>query len=226
MTPRNGSTSWPRAWAWIARRRSGGSTASSHRWCGPLGWRPRLILPRELWKSLDDHQRATLIIHELAHLRRGDHHLRFFELLVTALYWWHPVLWWARRALRDVEEQCCDAWVVWALPDAAKSYAETLLETLDFLNQSRPRRAAVGQRLRQGPSSPKEVNHDYEWNDAPPAGYLGHAGLIGAGGRAPARQCHLGPEARGKEGSSYRHQDRRRCAGLGGFRHRGRGCRP
>ena len=46
------------------------------------------------------------------------------------------MLWWARQALRDVEEQCCDAWVVWACPDAAKSYAETLLETLDFLNQS------------------------------------------------------------------------------------------
>ena len=46
------------------------------------------------------------------------------------------MLWWARQALRDVEEQCCDAWVVWAFPDAAKSYAETLLETLDFLNQS------------------------------------------------------------------------------------------
>jgi bla regulator protein blaR1 len=101
-----------------------------------LGWRPRLILPTELWKGLDDHQRATLVIHELAHLRRGDHHVRLFELLVTALYWWHPVLWWARQALRDVEEQCCDAWVVWAAPDAARSYAETLLETLDFLNQS------------------------------------------------------------------------------------------
>ena len=40
--------------------------------------------------------------------------------------------------LRDVEEQCCDAWVVWAYPDAAKAYAKTLLETLDFLNYSEP----------------------------------------------------------------------------------------
>jgi bla regulator protein blaR1 len=101
-----------------------------------LGRSPRLIIPIELWKSLDHRQRATLLVHELAHLRRGDHHVRIFELVVTALYWWNPVLWWARRALRDVEEQCCDAWVVWAFPDAAKSYAETLLETLDFLHQS------------------------------------------------------------------------------------------
>jgi len=101
-----------------------------------LGLRPRLIIPTDLWKSLDDHQRSTLIVHELAHLRRGDHRVRIFELIVTALFWWHPVLWWVRQALRDVEEQCCDAWVVWAFPESAKSYAETLLETLDFLNQS------------------------------------------------------------------------------------------
>ncbi len=101
-----------------------------------LGFRARMIIPRALWKGLGEQERSTLIIHELAHLRRGDHLVRIFELFVTALFWWHPVLWWARQALRDVEEQCCDAWVVWSCPGAAKSYAETLLETLDFLNQS------------------------------------------------------------------------------------------
>ncbi len=101
-----------------------------------LGRRPRLLIPIDLWKGLDQRQRSTLLIHELAHLRRGDHHVRFLELVVTALYWWHPVVWLARRALRAVEEQCCDAWVVWAFPDATKSYAETLLETLDFLDHS------------------------------------------------------------------------------------------
>ena len=101
-----------------------------------LGWRSRLIIPRELWKSLAERQRSTLVVHELAHLRRGDHFVRIFELVVTALFWWHPVVWWVRHALRDAEEQCCDAWVVWAFPDAARSYAETLLEAIDFLNGS------------------------------------------------------------------------------------------
>jgi beta-lactamase regulating signal transducer with metallopeptidase domain len=102
-----------------------------------LGWRPRLIIPRDLWKTLDEPQRSTLIVHELAHLRRGDHRVRYFELLVTAVFWWHPLVWWVRQALRDAEEQCCDAWVVWAFPDAARSYAETLLETIDFLDKSK-----------------------------------------------------------------------------------------
>ncbi|WP_165067771.1 M56 family metallopeptidase [Paludisphaera rhizosphaerae] len=99
-----------------------------------LGVRPRLILPRMLWKELDGRSRTLLLTHELAHLKRGDHLLRFLELAVTVLYWWLPVVWLARRALRDVEEQCCDAWVVWMFPDDARAYAETLLDTVDFLN--------------------------------------------------------------------------------------------
>lgn len=99
-----------------------------------LGVRPRLILPRMLWKGLDARRRTLLLAHELAHLKRGDHLLRFFELAVTVLYWWLPIVWWARKALRDVEEQCCDAWVVWMFPDDARAYAETLLDTVDFLN--------------------------------------------------------------------------------------------
>jgi beta-lactamase regulating signal transducer with metallopeptidase domain len=101
-----------------------------------VGARPRLIIPQELWKRLDARQRSTLIVHELAHLRRGDHLVRLLELVVTALFWWHPLVWWMRVPLREVEEQCCDAWVVWALPDAVRAYAETLLDTLEFLQQS------------------------------------------------------------------------------------------
>jgi beta-lactamase regulating signal transducer with metallopeptidase domain len=101
-----------------------------------VGLRPRLIIPQGLWKRLDGQQRSTLLAHELAHLRRGDHHVRLLELLATSLFWWHPLVWWMRGPLRDVEEQCCDAWVVWALPDAVRSYAETLLDTLEFLEKS------------------------------------------------------------------------------------------
>jgi tetratricopeptide (TPR) repeat protein len=107
----------------------------------PLLWAlvgpPRLLLPEALWKTLTEQQRGTLLAHELAHLRRRDHWVRLLELVVLGLYWWHPVAWWARRELREAEEQCCDAWVLWALPDAAEVYARALLQTLAFLSQSR-----------------------------------------------------------------------------------------
>jgi len=108
----------------------------------PLLWalsrKPQLLLPDTLWERLSMEQQDTLLLHELAHLRRGDHWVRRLELAVLAIYWWHPVVWWAMRNLRETEEQCCDAWVVWALPMSGHSYAVALVETLEFLSQARP----------------------------------------------------------------------------------------
>lgn len=105
----------------------------------PLLWafigRPRLLLPRDLWDMLSPAQQDAVLVHELAHLRRGDPWVRRLELLVMGLYWWHPVVWWASRSLHEAEEQCCDAWVVWALPDAAEAYAELLVKTVTWLTK-------------------------------------------------------------------------------------------
>jgi beta-lactamase regulating signal transducer with metallopeptidase domain len=103
-----------------------------------VGGAPRLLLPEGLLARLGPEQRATLLAHELAHLRRRDHWVRVLELLVLGLYWWFPLTWWARRELREAEEECCDAWVVWALPDSPRAYATALVETLDFLSGARP----------------------------------------------------------------------------------------
>jgi beta-lactamase regulating signal transducer with metallopeptidase domain len=102
-----------------------------------LGRRPRLVVPEELWTRLDQDQRAALLAHELAHLRRRDHWIRPLEMLVTSLFWWFPVAWWIRKSLRQAEEQCCDAWVIRLLPGCRGAYARTLLETIDFLAESR-----------------------------------------------------------------------------------------
>jgi beta-lactamase regulating signal transducer with metallopeptidase domain len=103
-----------------------------------LGRSPRLLLPAALWGRLDEGQRDALLAHELAHLRRRDHWARRLELVVLGLYWWHPVAWWARRRLQEAEEECCDAWVVWALPGLAPAYAAALVETVAFVSQTRP----------------------------------------------------------------------------------------
>jgi beta-lactamase regulating signal transducer with metallopeptidase domain len=108
----------------------------------PLLWalvgRAHLLFPAALWGRLSAEQRDTLLLHELAHLRRRDHWVRRLEVVAVGLYWWLPVAWWARRALQEAEEECCDAWVVAALPDAAPSYATALVETVAFLSEPRP----------------------------------------------------------------------------------------
>lgn len=97
-----------------------------------------ILLPAALLTRLSDQECDTLLAHELAHVQRRDHWLRPLELLVVALYWWHPVAWWARRNLRIAEEQACDALVVRKLANQSRVYAESLLKTVEFLARQDP----------------------------------------------------------------------------------------
>ena len=99
-----------------------------------LGGRARVLLPAALFARLDAAAREAILAHELAHVRRKDHWVRLLEVLITTLFWWHPVVWWAARQLQELEDQCCDTMVLGAAPQAAKSYATALLDTLDFLS--------------------------------------------------------------------------------------------
>ena len=103
-----------------------------------LGRRPQIILPVALLKRMDQQQREATLLHELFHLRRHDDWARFLELAAGSCYWWHPVVWWARREIQWSEDACCDAWVVWHSSKGGRSYASALLETIDFLSESRP----------------------------------------------------------------------------------------
>ncbi|HZO09488.1 MAG TPA: M56 family metallopeptidase [Myxococcota bacterium] len=101
-------------------------------WPEPSG--PVLLLPRDLLDELTPDERDALLAHELAHVHRRDHWVRLLELLATALFWWYPVAWWARAALRRAEERCCDEWVLRVLPRSAEAYANGLLKSLSFVS--------------------------------------------------------------------------------------------
>jgi hypothetical protein len=58
--------------------------------------------------------------------------VRWLEIVLLGVYWWHPVLWWARRKLQQSEELCCDARVVSLYPALAKEYARALVEAVRF----------------------------------------------------------------------------------------------
>jgi beta-lactamase regulating signal transducer with metallopeptidase domain len=108
----------------------------------PLVWAmtgpATILLPVALVRGLSDEQRSALLAHELVHLKRHDHLVRWLELAVLGLYWWHPVAWWARRNVERAAEHCCDAEVMAMFPQQARSYAEALWTTVDFLSDSRP----------------------------------------------------------------------------------------
>jgi WD40 repeat protein/beta-lactamase regulating signal transducer with metallopeptidase domain len=93
--------------------------------------RPVVFFPAGLLARLNDEERASLLTHELAHIRRRDHWVRWLEMLVLSLYWWYPLAWWARKQLQEREEECCDAWVV--AESSPRVYALAILAAVDFL---------------------------------------------------------------------------------------------
>ncbi len=108
----------------------------------PLVWlhkglRPTLVLPAPLVDRLADDELDAVVAHELAHVARFDPWVRLAELGATTLCWWHPVLWWARSALRRAEEQACDARVITAFPKLTGAYARGLVETVAYLSRHR-----------------------------------------------------------------------------------------
>jgi beta-lactamase regulating signal transducer with metallopeptidase domain len=78
-------------------------------WCwGPA---PVLLVPDDAADSPEIDWEAVFI-HELAHLRRGDHLSALFADMVTALLFWCPVAWWVRGQLLRASEFACDDWVL------------------------------------------------------------------------------------------------------------------
>lgn len=116
-------------------------------WCGR---RLRLLLPARLWCQLDDTGRRAVLLHELAHVRRRDHWVSWAEMIVSILYWWHPLVWWVRRRLRAEAELCCDAWVTSLLPRSRRAYAEALLQTQRYIREETCWMPAVGIGISRG----------------------------------------------------------------------------
>jgi len=110
-------------------------------WCGR---RVCLLLPNGLWQDLDEAGRRAVVHHELAHLRRRDHWVCYLAMIVGWLYWWHPVVWWVRRQLREEADLCCDVWVTSLMPGARRAYATALLETKKYTCGFRPVAPATG----------------------------------------------------------------------------------
>lgn len=93
---------------------------------------PRVVLPDHLVINASSADLRLVVAHEMTHLRRGDLHWGTFQLVVQALLWFHPLVWWLNREIRRVREDCCDEEVLARLACPPKDYARCLVNVLDL----------------------------------------------------------------------------------------------
>lgn len=85
--------------------------------------RPAIVLPTET----DPAERADILRHERAHLRRGDLWTKHLLLLARAIHWYDPLVhWMARAAAGDMELASDDLALRGADRAARRRYAETV----------------------------------------------------------------------------------------------------
>ncbi len=104
----------------------------------PVVWgilRYRLMLPMAA-RQWSDEQLQSVLMHELAHVQRGDTLVQLLTQVACALYWFNPLVWFAAWRLDVERERSCDDLVL-ASGIRPSAYAAHLLNVVSGFSSAR-----------------------------------------------------------------------------------------
>jgi GWxTD domain-containing protein len=70
--------------------------------------RPVVLVPLGLLAGLPAEQVESILLHELAHIRRHDYLVNLMQVVVEGFVFYHPAVWWISGVIRAERENCCD----------------------------------------------------------------------------------------------------------------------
>jgi bla regulator protein blaR1 len=98
-------------------------------------FRPVLVLPQGLTDHLPPGHLRAILAHELCHIRRRDNLAGAMHMVVEAVFWFFPPVWWIGARLVEERERACDEEVL-RLGNEPEVYAESILDTCRFCLQA------------------------------------------------------------------------------------------
>ncbi|HEY6984489.1 MAG TPA: TonB family protein, partial [Rhodanobacteraceae bacterium] len=106
-----------------------------------IGWlKPVILIPTAVALGFPRHQIELILAHELGHLRRYDHLVNLAQAVIETLLFYHPVVHWISREVRNDREVCCDRLVLRLTRGEPREYAQTLA-SLEELRLATPQLA-------------------------------------------------------------------------------------
>lgn len=94
-------------------------------------WKPVVMLPASICAHLDDEELEAIMLHELVHVKRRDNLIGNLQMMVCALLWFCPLVWFISRKLINEREEACDEKVL-KVVGAPEAYASSILKVLRF----------------------------------------------------------------------------------------------
>jgi uncharacterized protein (TIGR03435 family) len=98
-------------------------------------FRPVLLLPEGIADRLASAELRAVFAHELCHVRRRDNLAAAVHMLVEAIFWFHPLVWWLGARVTEERERACDEEVL-RLGGEPQVYAESILKICEFCIES------------------------------------------------------------------------------------------
>lgn len=98
--------------------------------------KPVILVPLGLATGLNSDQIECLLAHELAHVRRMDYVVNVLQSIVEIVLFFHPVIWWVSKMVREERENCCDQAVI-EVKENRITYARALLN-LEAIRNTQP----------------------------------------------------------------------------------------
>jgi beta-lactamase regulating signal transducer with metallopeptidase domain len=99
-------------------------------------FRPKLLLPTGIEERLTPEQMRAVLAHERCHLRWRDNFTASLHMLVEAVFWFFPPVWWIGKRLIEERERDCDEQVV-REGHVPERYAEGILNVCEHYIASR-----------------------------------------------------------------------------------------
>jgi len=93
---------------------------------------PVLIWPAGLSGRLSDAELEAVLAHEACHVDRSDNLGALLAVVVEAVFWFHPAVWWIGSQLVSERERACDEQVI-QLGSDRRVYAEGIMKVCGFV---------------------------------------------------------------------------------------------
>ncbi len=97
--------------------------------------RPIILLPDGILERLTPSELTAVLAHELFHVRRHDNLFASIHMLVEAIFWFHPIVWWIGAHLVEERERACDEEVL-RIGNQPDVYANAILNVCKLYLES------------------------------------------------------------------------------------------
>jgi len=88
---------------------------------------PAVLVPIDLLTGMPAGQMGLILAHELAHIRHYDYLVNLLQLILEALLFFNPAVYWTNRQIRKEREAACDALAV-SVTGSPREYAQILVD--------------------------------------------------------------------------------------------------